>query len=155
MQENRKTMALPLPSDHEARLERARLSLDGLSIGDAFGERFFGVPEKLDWMLANCALPQAPWRYSDDTEMALAIHEVLMAQGTIDQDALAEAFWRRYQRDPGRGIHTSHHLSATVDLFRPSPPADPVIRRHKSLRRRAHVPWKLQPAAQCGKTERG
>ena len=29
------------PADHGSRLERTRLSLDGLSLGDAFGERFF------------------------------------------------------------------------------------------------------------------
>ena len=33
-----------LPPDHDARLERARLSLEGLSVGDAFGGRFFTPP---------------------------------------------------------------------------------------------------------------
>jgi hypothetical protein len=34
-----------LPRDHEARMDRARLSLAGLSVGDAFGERFFAQGE--------------------------------------------------------------------------------------------------------------
>ena len=34
-----------LPPDHEARMVRARLSLDGLSLGDAFGERFFPLEQ--------------------------------------------------------------------------------------------------------------
>ena len=35
---------MSLPSDHEARMRRAWLSLDGLSVGDAFGQRFFTLP---------------------------------------------------------------------------------------------------------------
>lgn len=35
----------PLPSDHASRLVRARLSLEGLSLGDAFGQCFFLKPE--------------------------------------------------------------------------------------------------------------
>ena len=34
-----------LPSDHGARLERARVALEGLSVGDAFGGRFFNAPQ--------------------------------------------------------------------------------------------------------------
>jgi len=30
--------------DHKKRIELARKSLDGLSLGDAFGQRFFGSP---------------------------------------------------------------------------------------------------------------
>ena len=33
----------PLPADHAARIERVRLALDGLSVGDAFGERFVTI----------------------------------------------------------------------------------------------------------------
>jgi hypothetical protein len=35
---------LSLPADHKERLARAHLSLDGLSVGDAFGQRFFYPP---------------------------------------------------------------------------------------------------------------
>src|SRR5438105_12619130 len=35
------TVNLELPIDHEKRMRRALLSLDGLSVGDGFGETFF------------------------------------------------------------------------------------------------------------------
>ena len=66
------------------RLERALCSLEGLSVGDAFGERFFVAPQVLDMLLAGPALPIPPWNYTDDTEMALSIVEVLQHFGTID-----------------------------------------------------------------------
>ena len=48
-----------LPHDHEARLERARTSLDGLSVADAFGA---AVP--LDELNTDAA-EEDPW-LSDD-----------------------------------------------------------------------------------------
>ena len=84
----------PLPPDHGARMERARLSLDGLSVGDAFGQRFF-YPPSVESLIAERALPKPPWPYTDDTEMALAIVEVLHRRGRIDQDELASTFARR------------------------------------------------------------
>jgi ADP-ribosylglycohydrolase len=92
-----------LPGDHLARLGRARLALDGLSVGDAFGERFFVNPAVVGGLIASRALPAAPWRYTDDTVMALGILEVLTQHGRIDQDALARAFARRYVAAPDRG----------------------------------------------------
>ena len=58
-----------LPSDHIARLARARVALEGLSVGDAFGGRFFNAPT------GDRLIPPPPWQYSDDTEMAVAIVE--------------------------------------------------------------------------------
>ena len=91
---------MPLPADHAARLDRARLALDGLSVGDAFGQQFFA---ELQVEIATRRLPLPPWQYTDDTEMALSIFEVLRDCGAIDQDALAKAFARRYLLDPARG----------------------------------------------------
>jgi hypothetical protein len=51
--------------------ERAWLSLQGLSVGDAFGERFFGPPKQAFRRIAERQLPPPPWPYTDDTEMAL------------------------------------------------------------------------------------
>lgn len=90
-------------------LSRARLSLDGLSVGDAFGERFFLRGKLVRAMIASRAIPQAPWRTTDDTEMAVAIFEVLERFDAIDQDALAAAFARRYARDPMRGYGGTAH----------------------------------------------
>lgn len=87
------------PDDHDARMARARLSLLGLSIGDSFGECFFAADAKK--RIASRRLPDPPWYYTDDTEMALSIVDVLDACGRIDQDRLAASFARRY--DPRRG----------------------------------------------------
>lgn len=81
--------------------ERARLSLDGLSIGDAFGQQFFtpGIPETAR---PDCP-PTPPWRYTDDTEMAIAVVQELESGGTVDQDALARRFAQRHADSPHRG----------------------------------------------------
>lgn len=91
-----------LPSDHAARLSRLRLALDGLSLGDSFGQHFF-APELWRTEFNSRALPPPPWKYTDDTEMALAIADVLIAVGEIDQDALAAGFARRFGINPYRG----------------------------------------------------
>src|ERR1700750_1186403 len=75
--------------------QRARHSLDGLSVGDAFGERFFGQLATIVARLAQRTLPAGPWRYTDDTEMAISVVEVLETHGVVDQDALAQLFARR------------------------------------------------------------
>jgi ADP-ribosylglycohydrolase len=89
-------------------LGRARLSLDGLSVGDAFGERFFGPPGEVLRRISRRELPDAPWTYTDDTEMALSIVEMLEERGGIDQDVLARRFASRMQfhRNYGQGAYT-------------------------------------------------
>ena len=86
---------------------RAALSLDGLSVGDAFGEQFFGPPDEVARRVSERALPAAPWHYTDDTEMALSIVAMLRERGTVDQDRLAALFAERMtsSRDYGRGTH--------------------------------------------------
>lgn len=86
---------------NDARLDRARIALEGLSVGDAFGERFFIHPDVVGRLIAQRALPAPPWAYTDDTEMALSLVSVLRRHGTVDQDALAQSFAKRH--DPGRG----------------------------------------------------
>ena len=93
----------PLPVDHAERMARARRSLEGLSVGDAFGQRFFVEPAAAVKLIELRALPRAPWGYTDDTEMALAIYAVLDRYGHVDQDALAAEFARRWRCDPTRG----------------------------------------------------
>jgi ADP-ribosylglycohydrolase len=48
-------------------------------------------------------LAHAPWTYTDDTEMALSIVEVLKERGSIDQDLLAKRFAKRMQFNRGYG----------------------------------------------------
>ncbi len=81
-------------------LSKAMQSLEGLSVGDAFGELFFSISPH---NASASDLPTGVWRWTDDTHMALSIVEVLKKYGRIEQDALAQAFARRYQEEPYRG----------------------------------------------------
>jgi ADP-ribosylglycohydrolase len=77
----------------------ALLSLEGLSVGDAFGETFFTVSPS---PFVTRQLPAGPWRWTDDTHMALSIVDVLRDHGHIDQDALARRLAERFTADPQR-----------------------------------------------------
>lgn len=96
---------MKLPEDHAERLARARLSLEGLAIGDAFGEM-------LSYNCANArhrvekGLAAGPWFHTDDTEMALSILEVLRRHGRVDPHELAIRFAERFRKDPERGYGT-------------------------------------------------
>jgi ADP-ribosylglycohydrolase len=63
---------------HEERLSRAYQSLEGLSCGDAFGERFFLPEEIVLPLIRQRALPAPPWLFTDDTAMALSIVSTLL-----------------------------------------------------------------------------
>ncbi len=83
------------------RLDRACLSLDGLSIGDAFGQQFFSPHVAAEAI--GRRPPPPPWNYTDDTEMALALTETLRECDCVDQDHLAQRFAERFQAQPYRG----------------------------------------------------
>jgi len=101
-------------------MSRARVALDGLSVGDAFGERFFGPASFVEVLIRHRELPPSPWWYTDDTEMALGIVEVLDAHGRIDQDVLATTFARRYAAEPRRGYGgTAHRILREIGAGRP------------------------------------
>ncbi len=97
------TWSANLPSDHTARVERMRLSLDGLGLGDALGEMLSYQAHAAPRRLAENNLPGGPWFHTDDTEMAISIVAVLKSHGHVHQDALAKRFARRFERDPERG----------------------------------------------------
>jgi ADP-ribosylglycohydrolase len=94
-------------SDDATPKERALLSLAGLSVGDALGERFFGPPGQTLSRIEDRWLPPAPWRYTDDTEMALSVVQTLLEHDRIDPDVLAGHFAERYDgtRGYGGGAH--------------------------------------------------
>lgn len=118
-----------LPDDHPTRVTRLLLALDGLSIGDAFGERFFGRDGFAEAAIAARQVPAPPpWRTTDDTEMAMAIAEQLHRRGAIDPDALAVAFARRYQLDPYRGYGgTAHDILQEIGAGRPWQEVAPAV----------------------------
>jgi ADP-ribosylglycohydrolase len=97
------TWKIQLPADHASRVERMRLSLDGLGIGDALGEMLCYRSDCASQRIQENDLPAGPWFHTDDTEMAISIVAVLKSHGFLDQDALAKRFARRFERDPDRG----------------------------------------------------
>jgi ADP-ribosylglycohydrolase len=88
---------------HVAGMARARQSLEGLSVGDAFGEQLLRQPAQVFARLERREILEGPWPYTDDTVMALAIVESLERHGAIDQDWLAARFAHRWRLDPWRG----------------------------------------------------
>lgn len=92
---------------HAKRLSRAALCLQGLSCGDAFGERFFLPDAVATSLIEQRAIPAPPWFFTDDTVMALSILETLAEHREINQDSLARSFAVRY--DPGRGYGSGMH----------------------------------------------
>lgn len=83
-------------------VQRMLASLIGLSVGDGFGQRFFS-PAIVAEHLGDQSLPPGPWHWTDDTLMALSIVDVLLAHGTVDQDALALSFGERFDGTRGYG----------------------------------------------------
>jgi ADP-ribosylglycohydrolase len=104
---------MPTPRD------RARLSLEGLSVGDAFGERFFVYPsdraqrtdvpyfDAYHAIIEQQTAPPPPWLSTDDSEMARSIVAILRQYGHIDQDALIKSFVAHYT--PARGYGPAMH----------------------------------------------
>src|SRR5258707_5111014 len=87
-----------------ARMWRALISLEGLTMGDAFGRNFFSFsPTDYHNYFETRMLPETragSWNYTDDTLMALSLIEILRRFHTIDQDQLIASFATHY--DPGR-----------------------------------------------------
>jgi ADP-ribosylglycohydrolase len=95
----------------ETNLVRASASLDGLSVGDAFGELFFARRTRI-------AVREAPtdiaWRWTDDTAKATSIFAELAEKGDVDEDTLAERFASRYIAEPWRGYGGTAHSILTA-----------------------------------------
>jgi len=94
-------------------MERVGIALEGLSVGDALGQQFFDILH-VSSLLPRREVPPAPWFYTDDTEMALGIAEVLERCGGIDADELARVFAERYTSDPHRGYGGMAHRILTA-----------------------------------------
>lgn len=83
----------------------------GLAVGDALGSHFEGQPS--GWIQNRYANaedliknpPEAPWNYTDDTQMAIGVAEALLKDHEIVEESLCEAFVTNYvpSRGYGRG----------------------------------------------------
>ena len=87
--------------------EHTLLCLEGLSLGDAFGESFFG--SDANERIEHRSLSARVWRWTDDTAMAVSIVETLNRHGRIHQDDLARRFADRYMDEPARGYGSAMH----------------------------------------------
>ncbi|MDB6077878.1 MAG: ADP-ribosylglycohydrolase family protein [Akkermansiaceae bacterium] len=87
---------------HEERKDLSRTVLEGLSVGDAFGEAFaYGCANVRQRIQAGIAA--GPYWWTDDTAMAIGIVECLHRSGGIAEDMLAWIFSRNLKKDPDRG----------------------------------------------------
>lgn len=94
--------------------ERTLRSLEGLSIGDAFGKR---TADEDPGLFASMVPPPGPWPWTDDTHMALSVVEQLFDRGEMHGPSLSNAFARRYAEGAHRGYGTGAHrlLSALAN----------------------------------------
>ncbi|RKT19640.1 ADP-ribosylglycohydrolase [Streptomyces sp. 1114.5] len=92
----------------------ARDALEGLALGDGFGERWFPLfrspKDAFEQIRARRTPEEGPWHWTDDTAMALSVYGVLTAYDAVHQDRLAQAFGAGYRADTGRGYGHGMHL---------------------------------------------
>ena len=88
-------------------------SLRGLALGDAFGQLWFAVrPLELGRQrVAERWLPSTdgPWRWTDDTAMAIDVVRELKARATLEPASLLRRFGATYQREAWRGYGDGMH----------------------------------------------
>lgn len=85
---------------------RENLSFDcllGVSIGDAFGDSFFGDEKDVLNCIYHKELPKTNWEFTDDTVMSIAIFKELKKDGDINQDSLIKRFCDYHDLDINRG----------------------------------------------------
>ncbi|WP_449400093.1 ADP-ribosylglycohydrolase family protein [Chryseobacterium wanjuense] len=87
----------------------ASKSLMGISIGDAFGESFFGEENLMKSYIHQRIIPEGSLDFTDDTIMAIAVFKSLQKFGEINQDFLVEEFTKNYYLDINRGYGPSMH----------------------------------------------
>jgi len=81
--------------------ESATGAMLGCAVGDAVGELAFELRSRNDLMATAARLPVL--RYTDDTAMAIALAESLIATGALDAGDLGDRFARHHDAEPWRG----------------------------------------------------
>jgi ADP-ribosylglycohydrolase len=94
-----------------------------IALGDAYGAGFEFCPREkiarcndgLHYLVSERGIPAG--RYTDDTQMSLAVSELLLREDEPDEAAFADAFLATYQRDPrpGYSSHFAVLLEACAD----------------------------------------
>lgn len=102
-----------LASNHQARLKRAYIALQGLGVGDALGDQFFMKEDDAVEAIENRKILQGEWHFTDDTLMAASIYDVLAQHKQIDQNALARSFAKHLDKSRGYGAGA---LSMLVEI---------------------------------------
>ncbi|GLV60511.1 hydrolase [Dictyobacter sp. S3.2.2.5] len=98
--------------EQKERWGQAKVALEGLAVGDAFGELFFRQRDEVPARLAQRRVLAAPWPYTDDTQTALSIVSILLRYGSIRQDELAASFAEHYEGSRGYGPSMHYLLRA-------------------------------------------
>jgi ADP-ribosylglycohydrolase len=82
-------------------------SLEGLSVGDSFGQASFG--QDLEAQVATRTLLPGPWMWTDDTAQAAALLSHLHVNAKVALESWAQDLARTYSADPSRGYGGSAH----------------------------------------------
>ena len=97
------------------RIKYAKCALDGIALGDCFGQTFF-VPDEIALQrIKDREILNEPWHFTDDTVMAIGIYRILEKYGKINQDELARVFAENYELDWHRGYGgTAHSILRSI-----------------------------------------
>ncbi len=99
----------------EDRLKYAKRALDGIALGDCFGQTFFVPDELARQRVRDREILKEPWHFTDDTVMAIGIYRILRKYGEINQDELAKVFAENYALDWHRGYGgTAHSILRSI-----------------------------------------
>ena len=99
----------------EDRIKYAKRALNGIALGDCFGQTFF-VPDKIACQrIKDREILKEPWHFTDDTVMAIGIYHILEKYREINQDELAKVFAKNYALDWHRGYGgTAHSILRSI-----------------------------------------